>query len=305
MDVSYAPELIENVIMGEIGRREALGDATLRELYHRRAEPLYDFVEEKRGEMFNKLHTKFFSELGFDKMMRGILSGFPRLKKIRRVSIVRSDLEEEADLAMEEGMPKTILIKLRPESFLDQARLSKTLRHELMHVSDMLDDAFDYGVHRFGSTAEETVVKDKYRLLWDIYIDSRLVRRGIEAPDALEARFAEFERLYQKIPEQHRRRVFEALWGTEKMTHGELLELAWEPRKLLERAGISPDKKTVILLPGMPCPLCRFPTYNWFEISSVEPEVIASIKRDFPAWRPEHGACEQCVELYRARAKGW
>ncbi len=303
MDVSYASELVEKVILGEMRRREALGDRGLTKLYHRRAEPFYEHGEEERAEMFNRLHAEFFAKLGFDKMMREILAEFPDLDKVGRMSVIEAETEEEADLAVGEGEPKMILIKLQPESFLDQGRLGRILRHELMHVSDMLDDSFGYRIERLGaSISEEIIVRDKYRLLWDIYIDSRLARRGAVGQEAKDLRFAEFERVYQKIPEEHRKRVFEVLWNTEKMAHDELLQFAREPRKLLERAGIA-YKKTV-LLPGMICPLCKFPTYNWFEKieTSVEPEVIDMIKKDFPPWEEIQGACERCIEVYKARA---
>ncbi len=303
MDVSYASELVEKVITGEMRRREALGDRGLTKLYHRRAEPFYEHGEEERAEMFNQLHAEFFAKLGFDKMTREIFAEFPDLDKVGRMSVIEAETEEEADLAVGEGEPKMILIKLQHESFLDQGRLGRILRHELMHVSDMLDDSFGYRIERLGaSISEEMIVRDKYRLLWDIYIDSRLAKRGAREQTVKDMRFAEFERLYHKIPERHRSRVFESLWNEEKMTHGELLELAREPRKLLERAGIALEKKT-LLLPGMICPLCKFPTYNWFEEeTSLEPEVIDAIRQDFPAWQAVQGVCERCVETYKARA---
>lgn len=304
MEIRYTPELMEKVIMEEMRRREVQGNASLTNLYQNKVEPLYELDEEARTEMFAKVHAEFFSKFGFDKMMRKILEEFSRVDKVVSVFVVQAEEDEEADLVGEEGKPELILIRLRPESFLQPALLNKVLKHELMHVSDMLDEDFGYRMERLGnSLVEEMTVKDKYRLLWDIYIDSRLERRGA-GQEAKELRFAEFERLYQKIPEQHRNKVFEALWSTQRMTHSELLELAKEPRKLLEKAGIALDKKT-ILLPGMLCPLCKFPTYNWEEVQSVEPEVIRAIKQDFPAWGLEQGACERCVETYRAREKGW
>lgn len=305
MEIRYTPELMEKVIMEEMRRREVQRDASLTNLYQSKVEPLYELDEEARAEMFAKVHAELFSKLGFDKMVRKILEEFSRVDKVVSVFVVQAKTEEEADLVGEEGKPKLILIKLQPESFFHSVLLSKVLRHELMHVSDMLDEDFGYRMERLGnSLVEEMTVKDKYRLLWDIYIDSRLARRRAWQ-EAKELRFAEFERLYKKIPEQHRKKVFEALWSAQKMTHSELLELAKEPRKLLEKAGIALDKKT-ILLPGMLCPLCKFPTYNWVEeIQIVEPEIIRAIKQDFPAWEPEQGACDRCIEIYRARGRGW
>jgi hypothetical protein len=53
---------------------------------------------------------------------------------------------------------------------------------------------------------------------------------------------------------------------------------------------------------GGHCPLCQFPTYTFEpQPDRLSTSVIAHIQQDFPAWRPAHGVCPQCAELYRAR----
>jgi hypothetical protein len=61
------------------------------------------------------------------------------------------------------------------------------LRHELMHVADMLDPAFGY--ERSLPTSDDgpsadNIVRDRYRVLWDVTIDGRLARAGLAHPDA-------------------------------------------------------------------------------------------------------------------------
>jgi len=55
--------------------------------------------------------------------------------------------------------------------------------------------------------------------------------------------------------------------------------------------------------PGERCPLCRFPTHAFEpDPSRLPPEVLDRVRADFPAWDPAQSLCQQCAELYRARA---
>ena len=62
------------------------------------------------------------------------------------------------------------------------------------------------------------------------------------------------------------------IWQTDYLTHAELVEMASDTTRVIERAveveeSEVPDVPTKpMLLPGFPCPLCRFPTYTWLKI---------------------------------------
>ena len=47
--------------------------------------------------------------------------------------------------------------------------------------------------------------------------------------------------------------------------------------------------------PGMPCPLCGFPTHDWAKDAPRD-----SIRLDFPDWESGDGVCGQCADMYRA-----
>ena len=59
-----------------------------------------------------------------------------------------------------------------------------------------------------------------------------------------------------------------------------------------------------IHLPGSPCPLCKFPTYNWVDDpeSICDEMVIEAIQIDFPDWESKDGGCDRCIEVYELRA---
>lgn len=310
MRFSFDPGLTEAVVWREIERREQEGDLSLFATYHEYADRIYEFrrAEERQPE-FEKLHEKFFRMLGFADAIEGAFEEFPELKsKVREVFVgsALSRSEEGADLSRD---LQIIGIKIRVERFEDLGTLKGFLRRELLHACDMLDEQFGYLPPEVLSSmpgAEQNLVRERFRLLWDIYVDSRLVRRGRGSADWRELRLAEFAAFYRKLPEHLRSRIFDSLWQAERLTHAELLEMARDLNKLVgryERHALDLSGEERASMPGAPCPLCRFPTYAWSNELTVE--IIKLIKQDSPAWEPEQGACERCVELYSLKACSW
>ncbi|MCC6156305.1 MAG: hypothetical protein IT367_21240, partial [Candidatus Hydrogenedentes bacterium] len=130
----------------------------------------------------------------------------------------------------------TLVIRLRPESFTRPDEITGLLRHELMHISDMLDPAFGYDpspqqfLHDDGVP---TVLRDRYRVLWDTYIDGRLVQEGRAAGIAYERRCAEFGQVF-KVLESFSIAAFDKVFGASELSHRHLLELSRNPRAILE-----------------------------------------------------------------------
>ncbi len=212
----------------------------------------------------------------------------------------------------EKGL-KGVGIKLIPRRFYDPA-LTRYCRHELMHISDMLDPIFGYDPDtKVGQNpGEETLILHRYRILWSLSIDSRLTAAGKEPMLRKEDRFKEFRSWYRKIPAVQLKSVFEGLWQTGFFTHSELIEMATDTLRVMDRAvdvegGEVPETENkVMLMPGFPCPLCRFPTYSWVEDmgSKIETHVLDFIRENHPGWDVEFGACDRCVEVYKLRADG-
>lgn len=89
--------------------------------------------------------------------------------------------------------------------------LEGRVRHELMHVADQLDNKFKYKdslIPRKGTGAFR-----RYKYLWNVYIDSRLVKSGKPSYDTQEAREREIEECYPELSAALRKRCFAFLWG--------------------------------------------------------------------------------------------
>jgi hypothetical protein len=187
--------------------------------------------------------------------------------------------------------------------------LDAFLIHEFMHAKDMVDPEFDYeDAFIPGNPSVKNLITARFRLLWNIYVDSRLGRMGVVSVLPKEARYREFDNFYRKIPEKQRKGIFEGLWKTEKLTHEELLSMATDLDTLMSKyvdpGEMTDEDKDYIHLQGSPCPLCKFPTYNWVDDpeSICDEMVIEAIQIDFPDWESRDGACDRCVEVYELRA---
>ncbi len=187
--------------------------------------------------------------------------------------------------------------------------LDAFLIHEFMHAKDMVDPEFDYeDAFIPGNPSVKNLITARFRLLWNMYVDSRLARMGVVSVLPKEARYREFDNFYRKIPEKQRRGIFEGLWQTEKLTHEELLSMATDLDTLMSKyvdpGDMSEEEKDYIHLQGSPCPLCKFPTYNWVDDpeSICDEMVIEAIQIDFPDWESKDGGCDRCIEVYELRA---
>jgi len=88
--------------------------------------------------------------------------------------------------------------------------LEGRVRHELMHVSDQLEESFKY--------SEDLIPKEgtgdfrRYKYLWNVYIDGRLERSGRPAYDTREGREKEIDECYPELSDGLRKKVFDFLW---------------------------------------------------------------------------------------------
>ena len=187
--------------------------------------------------------------------------------------------------------------------------LDAFLIQEFMHAKDMVDPEFDYeDAFIPGNPSVKNLITARFRLLWNMYVDSRLARMGVVSVLPKEARYREFDNFYRKIPEKQRKGIFEGLWKTEKLTHEELLSMATDLDTLMSKyvdpGEMTDEDKDYIHLQGSPCPLCKFPTYNWVDDpeSICDEMVIEAIQIDFLDWESRDGACDRCVEVYELRA---
>ncbi len=314
MTIRYEPSLMEEVVLRELRQLEEKGDLRPTQKYHALADPIYERIPanargNRREVEFENIHKKFFQEFGFLEPMEKALLEFPALGAVEEVFVKKAARQGEqwADLGRDR---KRVGIRIHPAQFEDTPGLLRYLKHELQHVADMLDEAFGHPSSEEGfpdtSPAELVLIKDRYHALWDIHIDGRLQRRGKETIFDRERHFERFAVSYRNVPLAQLTAAFEAFWEAERLTHTEILAMAMDPAKVLDRgeAGrTAQGKRRRPLFAGSLCPLCRFPTFGWSnDLDTLPQSIVESVKKDVPAWEPEDGACDRCVELYKVRA---
>jgi hypothetical protein len=220
-------------------------------------------------------------------------------KPFKSPSIPLCERGIKGDFSVEErsgSTRRTLRLLIRPGTLLEQETAITFLRHELFHIADMLDPAFAYEPalpKTDGGPTYDTLITNRYRVLWDVTISGRMVRRGWVSASIRDEQFRVFRYTFF-MPEEKSAELFSRFFDGERPTHPELATFALDPRAAV---GSPNDAST----PGTHCPLCRFPTHA-FEPApeTLGHEVITAINRDFPHWAPALGLCSQCADLYRA-----
>ena len=320
MHLRYDEDLVESaVFVCASGRRKGVPSLQVAR-FHREREKLYGLLDpDERNAAFFKLHLEWFREWNLEKVLTDLLKEFPSL----RVSLTvlafrkaRARNEEGAELYVQSRtgvapvpgpspdwtgetpglVAHNAVVALRAERFGRDEELLPFLRHEFMHVHDMVDAAFGYSpqLHLPGqNAAQQRLTRERYRLLWDITIDGRLTNASRATVGDRASHRVAFDRAFGFWTGGKRDEIFAGLWNGRKPRHGDLLAIASDPRDVKTSHGP---------LPGAPCPLCGFPTFQWADVSRLEVRLGEAIRREFAHWSSDQGACARCVEVYGAAA---
>ncbi len=324
MQLQYDAELVEGVVFLEARRLEQTGQRLLVARYQRQRTKLYAIADpDERNEAFYRLHLKWFRDFGFEGKVLTALQEFPLIGQRASTLAVRkatSKKDEGAELFVRPDA-RNVAVAIRCERFITphpsagsgqaldplpaggerkvpsplpkgegqgEGSLEMFLRHELCHISDMLDETFAYEPDISlpdAPPAEVNLLRERYRIIWDITIDGRLKNANEKAH-----RLAEFTKTFSHMSAPRRQELFEQIWSGPRPTHPELVALAKTVRAQVRNE------------PGAACPLCRFPTFQWAIDTDLTAEVVAAIQQHFPAWLPQHGCCARCAELYAVKA---
>ncbi|MBI4516570.1 MAG: hypothetical protein HY699_12230 [Deltaproteobacteria bacterium] len=296
LPVSFRPDLVEEVVLW------AVGGSAEESRFRRERDPLYLQPENERERAFAQFHLNWFIRLRLDQTIHQALAELPDLAQAcGRCIVSRAAIrnQEAADLlvaADAEGRDaRTIVIRLCASSFAEPDGLLAWLRPELMHVADMVDPAFGYEPvlpRTEAGPSFEGLLRDRYRVLWNVSIAGRLLRRGVAAPGAEAEARRGFTTAFPMLGEASDE-AFVRFFSGAAGTHAELVAFVLSPRG---------EKAVRGLAPGGRCPLCRFPTYGREpDPETLAADVVACIQSEFPTWEPADGLCSQCAELYRAR----
>jgi hypothetical protein len=191
---------------------------------------------------------------------------------------------------------RTIVAQLTPELLSQPQLFLEFLRHEFLHLVDMLDPHFGYEPNfpkSDAGPAYDHFLQGRYSVLWDVTIDGRLYQRGWLPPAARVKHFANFKRAFQGS-EEKLAKTFAYFFDQNSHTHHELVEFAQHPEKWL--AG-----ETTITSSKGRCAICHFPTFQLIEPSALCAELVTKIHEHYPEWNGKKPVCQQCVDLYEAR----
>jgi hypothetical protein len=290
MQLHYDDDFVEAAIfIAASGKRTGVPPLQVRR-FHAARERCYSVLDaDERNAAFFRLHLEWFREWGLERLLLGLLEDYPQLTSALNALAfrkVRAKKDEAAELYVSAEKGRSGVVAMRPERFERDDAVRHFLEHELTHLKDMVDPAFAYTPEircRDLNPSHQRIVRERYRLLWDITIDGRLgrsIERGRHR--------AGFESAFSFWPESRRDEVFSTLWATRTPRHEQLMALASDPRDL---------NHATRPLPGGSCPLCGFSTFEWAEPVSDD-AIRAVIEREFPAWAPSHGVCRRCAEIY-------
>jgi hypothetical protein len=285
------------------GRRPGIPSLQIARFHREREKPYAISDPDERNAAFFRVHLEWFREWGLEQLLTSVLAELPGLRESLDSLAFRQARrkgEEGAELYVKKSetdatpvvQERNSVVALRIERLARDEDVLPFLRHEFMHVNDMVSPAFGYSpqIQLPGlNQAQHRLTRDRYRLLWDMTIDGRLARAKRAATGTRERHRTSFDRVFSFWSEARRGEVFDSLWNDSNPRHDDLLAIACDPRAV--RHEHQP-------LPGAPCPLCGFATFNWATPSQLEGETGQAIAREFPAWSPEQGACSRCVEVY-------
>ncbi len=296
--IAFMPDLAEEAVL--LVERQA--SAPVARAFRRERDQIYELTDpEAREAGFHALHSRWFVRFNLGRTVEQVVgerADVGAMVSGCRVFRAASRLDEGADLADPAGTVDdrrpAMLVRLRPAALLEPASLQTLLRHELMHVADMLDPAFAYERTLSASDSgpsHDNLVRDRYRVLWDVTIDGRLVRAGLLDPQIREARWREFAATFAML--DHRcLELFEEWFDGTQPTHGRLVAFAFAPGRPEDGEHAGSGR----------CPLCRFPV-AWLDPhpERLSEPVRSVIRADDPSWNIEQGLCSQCLDLYEAR----
>ena len=94
----------------------------------------------------------------------------------------------------------------------------------------MVDPAFGYsGDDISGAPHQQKLIRDRYRVLWDVHVEGRLVRQGLVDDEMGPRLWNAFARAFIYRGRGPSRREFERILGADRLTHRQLLEWASAP----------------------------------------------------------------------------
>ena len=299
MTIHYEPRLIEEAVFH--AQRDSYVSREPEDARNR----IYEISDaDERERLFNEINSSWFVRLGLGQTVEQALQEQTIVTaEVEACFIVcaTQTKEEGAELFVAADKPvdayarRTLRVLLKPESLLDAKSLMTFLRHELFHIADMLDPAFAYEPtlpKAEGGPTYDTLITNRYRVLWDVTIDGRMARRGWCDIAVRAQQLRDFQQAFPMLSENSEE-LFASFFDAEQPKHADLAAFAFDPRAA---SGALIHQSAA----GTHCPLCKFPTHSFEpKPGQLSDQILQAITADFPSWQPSLGLCAQCADLYR------
>jgi hypothetical protein len=300
MQILYDDDFVEGVVFVFVNNRGHSPPSLQVRRFHREREKCYAILDpDQRNTAFFNLHLEWFREWELEKALLAPLDEFTLLRPALSTLVLRKARvknDEGAELYVSPDNARAGVVALRVERFNQFDDLTRFLRHEFTHLHDMVNPAFNYSpqFHMAArNPSQQRLIRERYRLLWDITIDGRLATSSGNSLVTRQQHRSTFDRAFGFWSDAKRDDVFLSLWENPQPHHDALIAIASDPRNIQSNNKPSP---------GAPCPLCGFATFAWAETSALTAATAAEIKADFPQWTTADGACQRCVAIYRLRS---
>ncbi len=240
LTIEYEQSLVETTVFLAVRN-----DQKLECELHQAVDPLYEIPDEElRQRGFVPVFRDFFTKLGLDRPLVELLSQRPLIGEQVDRCVVREAAKRKAECAellvrsdVSEGdrSGRTLVIQICPQSFIDSERFVSLMRRELLHVADMLDTRFAYQRATFsGEPSRQNLQRDRYRVLWDIYVEGRLDREQFGVNREKQRSERAFGRVFGLTAAGDDGAVFGRIFGAESLTHRDLMDWAREPDLLFK-----------------------------------------------------------------------
>jgi len=253
MKFDYDPQLVEQATF--LAARSSPGHECA---MHELLDPLYRIGDaELRQRAFREAYGELFRRFGLDKIVPGYAGAFPLLSRRLGRCIVReaerrraqsADIYRDKTGGQIDNGEQVLIIALCPECLVDQDRLRPWLYRQLRHIEDMVDERFAYECELpAGSPVQQNLIRDRYAILWDIFVEGRLIQTGAFGADAVEGLWKSFSRTFTRDGRTPSKAAFERLLAAENLTHAQFMSWATEPCQLLEEGegGSNGESKSV------------------------------------------------------------
>lgn len=299
LNVTFDPTFIEECVFLYVKVLERKGTRDLPTFFYNGRENLYSIdTTSEREKAFLSFNEEMFSKTGLRSFFSNVFSEYSLLEAAGAHICVRRVWEKkrEGSELYCEGARKTVLLTFQSNRVEDLPFLETYLRHELLHISDMMDPAFAYDPHPALGTEselEEHLTRDRFRILWNLYVDARLCSENKRPMKTLESHRKDFNRAFFPLNDQEREETFQKMISRRGLTQSELIGWAKDERLRL-----------TIGQGGILCPLCRFTCFERMDNWLGERKAIAqAIRADYPDWDDSKGVCRQCFDLYCSKVR--